>query len=66
MLSRSFHRAALATFIVAAAIFGSPPANLAATIFNVLFDPAELRLQTNMPREILQMVENGKPIRELF
>jgi hypothetical protein len=42
------------------------PANLAATIFNVLFDPSELRLQTNMPREILQMVENGKPIRELF
>jgi len=42
------------------------PENLAATIFNVLFDPAELRLQTNMPREILQMVENGRPIAELF
>lgn len=42
------------------------PNHLAATIFNVLFNPAELRLQTNLPREILQMVENGKPIRELF
>ena len=42
------------------------PENLAATIFNVLFNPAELRLQTNLPREILQMVENGKPIHELF
>ncbi len=42
------------------------PDHLAATIFNVLFNPAELRLQTNLPREILQMVENGKVIRELF
>jgi len=42
------------------------PDHLAATLYNVLFNPGELRLQTNLPREILQMVENGKVIRELF
>ncbi|MEX2214278.1 MAG: DUF1501 domain-containing protein [Phycisphaeraceae bacterium] len=42
------------------------PEHLMATVMNYLFDPAELRLQPNLPREILTLVEKGKPIRELF
>jgi hypothetical protein len=41
------------------------PENLMATIFNSLFDLAQLRLRTDLPRELIQIAEQGEPIPEL-
>lgn len=42
------------------------PANLLATVMHTLFDAGELRLQREVPRDILATVEDGQPIPELF
>ena len=41
------------------------PTNLLATIFHSLFDMGELRLQQNMPRDLIKLTEDAMPIREL-
>jgi uncharacterized protein (DUF1501 family) len=38
------------------------PKHLLATIFHTLFDVGQLRLQTNVPREIVRLAENSEPI----
>jgi len=38
------------------------PSHLLATIFHSLFDIGQLRLQTNIPREIIRLAENAQPI----
>jgi uncharacterized protein (DUF1501 family) len=38
------------------------PKHLLATIFHTLFDVGQLRLQTNIPREIVRLAENSEPI----
>ncbi|MCH2570740.1 MAG: DUF1501 domain-containing protein [Planctomycetes bacterium] len=40
--------------------------NVLATVIHVLFDVAQLRLQPNLPREILSHLENTDPIHELI
>jgi len=39
--------------------------NLIATIMHALMDPTVLRLQDNVPRDVLRLVTEGTPIREL-
>ncbi|MFO0895826.1 MAG: DUF1501 domain-containing protein [Pirellulales bacterium] len=39
--------------------------NLIATIMHTLFDPSVLRLQDNVPRDIVRLVSEGTPIRQL-
>jgi len=41
------------------------PANLMATILQMLFDVGQLRVQRGLPTELVKLVENGEPIREL-
>ena len=40
--------------------------NVLATVIHVLFDVAQLRLQPNLPREIISHLENTDPIHELI
>jgi len=42
------------------------PANLFATVMNVLFDSGEARLANDIPANIAKLISDGKPIRELF
>jgi len=42
------------------------PANLFATVMNVLFDTGEARLANDIPANIAKLISDGKPIRELF
>ena len=37
-------------------------ANLVATIFHSVFDISQLRLESGIPRELMQLIEAGKPI----
>jgi uncharacterized protein (DUF1501 family) len=41
------------------------PANLMATILQTLFDVGQLRVQRGLPTDLVKVVENGEPIREL-
>lgn len=41
------------------------PAHLMSTVMHTLFDTGQLRLQRDLPRELIQVIENGKPIHEL-
>ncbi len=41
------------------------PANLLATILHFLFDVPQLRLRTDLPRDLKPLLENGEPIRGL-
>jgi uncharacterized protein (DUF1501 family) len=41
------------------------PTNLLATILHFLFDVPQLRLRTDLPRDLKPVLENGEPIREL-
>ena len=41
------------------------PQMMMATVMHTLFDVGELRLQTELPRELKALIENGEPIREL-
>jgi hypothetical protein len=38
------------------------PSHLLATIFHALFDVGQLRLATNVPREIVRLAEDAQPI----
>ena len=40
--------------------------NLMATLMHTLFDVGTLRLESGIPRSLSKLIENGKPIRELF
>ena len=40
-------------------------ANLMGTVLHSLFDLGQLRLETRFPRELLQLIDSAKPIREL-
>ena len=40
--------------------------NVLATVIHVLFDVAQLRLQPDLPREIISHLENTDPIHELI
>lgn len=40
--------------------------NLLATVIHAMFDVGQLRLQTNIPRELASIVERAEPIAELF
>jgi uncharacterized protein (DUF1501 family) len=40
--------------------------DLHATILNAVFDVGQLRLDTSLPREVLDRAQRGTPIRELF
>jgi uncharacterized protein (DUF1501 family) len=42
------------------------PANLLSTIMHFLFDVPQLRLRTDLPREVKSVIENSKPIDPLF
>ncbi len=42
------------------------PENLMATVFNTVLDPAEVRLQTGLPTQLIKAVETGQPIAPLF
>lgn len=42
------------------------PQHLLATVMHVLFDTAEVRLSTGVPRDVELAVTSGTPIRELF
>jgi Protein of unknown function (DUF1501) len=46
---------------------GTPirPSNLMATVLQTLLEVGQLRVQGNLPRELLKMVEVGRPIAEL-
>jgi hypothetical protein len=37
-----------------------------ATVMHALFDVGQLRLVSGLPRELTQLVDTGRPIRELF
>ena len=39
---------------------------LMATVMHTLFDVGQLRLRTGLPRNLTQLIENGKPIAPLF
>ena len=41
------------------------PSNLVATILHFLFDVPQLRLRTDLPRDLKPLLDNGQPIREL-
>ena len=41
------------------------PANLLATVLHFLFDVPQLRLRTDLPRDLKPLLENGEPIRGL-
>jgi uncharacterized protein (DUF1501 family) len=51
-----------------AAPLGDPvtTSQLMATVLHTLFDVPRLRLRTGLPRELLQIVERGEPIEQLF
>lgn len=40
--------------------------HLTATVLHALFDTAALRVQRNLPREIVSLIDRGKPIAELI
>ncbi len=40
--------------------------DLMATVLHAMFDVGKLRLESGIPRELARLIENGKPIRELF
>jgi uncharacterized protein (DUF1501 family) len=42
------------------------PQHLLATVMQVLFDTAEVRLAPGLPRDVERAVTSGTPIRELF
>jgi hypothetical protein len=42
------------------------PQMMMATILHTLFDVGRLRVARGLPRELMSVVENGQPIRELF
>lgn len=42
------------------------PENLLATVMHTLFDVPQLRLQSDLPREIIRLTETAEPIAELF
>ncbi len=42
------------------------PENLMCTLLHALFDIPQLRLKAGVPREIMQIVERGEPIKQLF
>jgi hypothetical protein len=37
-----------------------------ATVMHTLFDVGQLRLAPSVPRQLMQTIERGEPIRELF
>jgi uncharacterized protein (DUF1501 family) len=41
---------------------GYRPANLMATLFHTLLDVGQLRLDSSVPRDLLKLIEEGKPI----
>ncbi len=41
------------------------PANLLATVLHFLFDVPQLRLRTDLPRDLKPLLENAEPIRQL-
>jgi uncharacterized protein (DUF1501 family) len=41
------------------------PANLLATVLHFLFDVTQLRLRTDIPRDLKPLLENSEPIRQL-
>ena len=41
-------------------------ANLIATIFHSLFDISQLRLESGIPRPLMQLIESGDPIESLI
>ena len=40
--------------------------DLMATVLHTMFDVGQLRLAAGLPQDLLRLVENGQPIRELF
>ena len=42
------------------------PADLMATVAHTLFDVGTLRLAGGIPRDVMSLIENGRPIAELF
>jgi len=42
------------------------PSNLMATLLQMLLDVGQLRVQPGLPRDLVQLVADGKPITELF
>ena len=40
-------------------------ANLVATIFHSVFDVSQLRLESGIPRALMQLIEAGKPIESI-
>ena len=40
-------------------------ANLLSTVMHSLFDVGKLRLASGIPKELVRVIENGTPIREL-
>lgn len=42
------------------------PDNLLATVMHTLFDVGQLRLRTDLPREVKRVIEQGEPIGELL
>ena len=42
------------------------PQMMMATVLHTLFDVGQLRVARGLPRELMSVVENGQPIRELF
>ena len=42
------------------------PEHLLSTVLHFLFDMGELRVQPNLPRELIQIANAGSPIDELF
>ncbi|HEV3437770.1 MAG TPA: DUF1501 domain-containing protein [Gemmata sp.] len=41
------------------------PSNMVATVLHYLFDVPQLRLRTDLPRDLKPLLENGEPIRQL-
>jgi uncharacterized protein (DUF1501 family) len=52
----------------AAAPAGDPVStpHLMATLLHALFDVPQLRLQAGLPREIMDLIDRGQPIEQLF
>jgi hypothetical protein len=42
------------------------PEHLMATVLHTLFDVGQVRLQSDLPREIVRFTEDAKPIAELI
>ena len=40
--------------------------DMMATVMHTLFDVGQLRLQQGIPRNVMQLIENGQPIEQLF